>query len=187
MPRRILLLVVLLTGLLGISTGQVLAQGPSTTLSLEIPETGELTEEITLTATLLTEDGTPVSGATIIFFTPAEFAGVLGDMELGSRVTSTQGVAIRTFEPRRTGTIEIIARFSGDSRYGASDARAPISLTGSEQLYVQAAGLRIPFVGVSLLAGALGLVLGLYVVVGGLVYAIAKDGHPADVGRELEA
>lgn len=187
MSRRILLLVALLTGLLGVSAGQVLAEGHSTTLSLQIPETGELGEEVALTATLLTEEGTPVSGATIVFFTPAEFAGVLGDMEVGSQVTDTQGVAIRTFAPRRTGTIEIIARFSGDSRYEASDARAPISLTGSEQLYVQAAGLRIPFVGVSLLAGALGLVLGLYVVVGGLVYAIAKEGHPSDERRELEA
>ncbi|MBI4235749.1 MAG: Ig-like domain repeat protein [Chloroflexi bacterium] len=181
-PRRRLLLATALlavVGLLGLASQAAAAQSP-TLLSLRSPEAAALGAEVTLTATLRTQAGEPVAGARVLFSTPAEFGGVAGEMELGSGITNAAGTATLAYAPRRSGSNSLIARFAGDALHGPSEASAQIAVTGDAQLYVAQAGLRIPFLSVALLGGALAVVFSLYVVTTLLVMGIAREGMAAE-------
>jgi hypothetical protein len=56
-------------------------------------------------------------------------------------------------------------------------ASAALTVSGEDQLYVAEAGLRVPFLSVFLLAGALAVVFGLYTAVALLIFGIAREGE----------
>lgn len=154
------------------------AAAPEPTLTLQAPAQATLGEAVALKATLLAPDGSPITGVPVQFFSPTSFASVSGEMLLGEATTDETGVALFQYEPRRSESVQIIARFAGNGRYGLSEASTTMSVQGSAQLYQEEAGVRVPGLGVWLLAGIVGAVWSTYFVVLVLVSLIAREGAP---------
>ena len=98
-----------------------------------------------------------------------------GEMVLGTARTGPSGVAFITTEVRRSGDIEVIARFEGDDQYEAASVTSSLVVEGSYQLYTPEVGVRIPGLGSWLLAAVIAGLWGLYFVVALLVFAIARS------------
>lgn len=150
--------------------------GPEPGLTLQAPAQGTLGQTATVQSTLLTPGGSPVAGATIQFFSPTSFLSTIGEVLLGEAVTNGDGVAVLNYELRSDEQVEIIARFAGNASYGPVERSATIAVLGSTQLYQEEAGVRVPGVGVWMLAVILGGVWSIYFTVFVLVSRIAQEG-----------
>ncbi len=98
-----------------------------------------------------------------------------GEMVLGTALTDPSGVASITSEMRRSGDIEVIARFEGNDQYEAASASSSLVVEGSYQLYTPEVGVKIPGLGSWLLAAVIGGLWSLYFIVALLVFAIARS------------
>lgn len=190
-PIVVLTALVLLT----FAPASALADSDRETLQLELslPEEVALGDTITVEARLADPTGEPIEGVVITFLSPAawgeeatgledteEAAGHVhgkakGEMVLGTALTDPSGVASITSEMRRSGDIEVIARFEGNYQYEAASASSSLVVEGSYQLYTPKVGVRIPGLGSWLLAAAIGGLWSLYFVVALLVFAIARS------------
>lgn len=154
----------------------VQAAGPEPTLVINAPAEATLGEAVSVEATLLAPDGSPVAGQPIQFFSPTTFTSVTERMLLGQATTDAAGVASLEYEFRRNEEVQVIARYGGDSQYAPVEASAAVMVQGSTQLYQEKAGIRVPGLNVSLLVGILGLVWSVYFFVFTLVLRIARAG-----------
>ncbi|MBF8267558.1 MAG: hypothetical protein HW388_1066 [Dehalococcoidia bacterium] len=170
----LLAILVLLALLLFSSVAQ--GAGPEPGLTLQAPAQGTLGQTATVQSTLLALGGSPVSGATIQFFSPASFLSTSGEVFLGEAVTDSSGVAVLRYELRSDNQVEIIARFAGNASYGPAESSATIAVQGSTQLYQEDIGVRVPGLNVWLLAAILGGVWSVYFTVFVLVSRIAREG-----------
>lgn len=76
---------------------------------------------VTVAAFLLDDKGQPVPKADISFFIDQTFAGRTGLAQVGEERTGPTGQAKLVYEPTRTGTIKLTARFEGAGIYDASE------------------------------------------------------------------
>jgi len=125
------------------------------------------------TALLTDDEGSPVVGAKVVFAAAAEFANVKGEIELGEGSTDDQGVASLSYLPRSSGVQTITARFAGNSQYAAAESTSAISIDPGPQLHYEEAGVRVPGVGVWLLAAALAMVWVAFLIVALLLAYVA--------------
>ncbi len=185
MPARILL-VLALVGAALLAGGPVLAdegheegghpataEGP--TITLELPPELAVGKETTLLATL-SRSGGPLPGADVMFLATVAFAGTEGEVVLGRAVTDGQGVARLTYLPRSQGEIDIHARFLGDGQLGRAEVSRAVVVRPGPQLYQEAAGVRIPGIGLWLLVAVLACVWATYLTVMVILGMIARKG-----------
>jgi hypothetical protein len=153
------------------------------TLELQAPERVMLGDEVNITAVLRDASGAPAPGATVILWSPASFLSVGGSMELGRATTDAQGRATLVYQVRTEEKASLNAYFPGDSRYSPAQASADIQVQGSAQLTRHPIeGVRVPGVGVWILAAILGGVWSTYFAVMVLLTLIAREG--SETSRE---
>jgi hypothetical protein len=161
--------------LLAIAT-QVYAADP-VTLELQAPTKVGLGDQVTVSALLRDAQGSPVRGSRVVFWMPASFLSNSGAVELGSAVTDSRGIATIVYQARIGGAVSLNAYLSGDSRYDAAYASADMQVEGTAQLTKHIIeGVRVPGLGVWLLAGLLGIVYSIYLTVVVLLSLIAREG-----------
>jgi sugar lactone lactonase YvrE len=104
---------------LGLPAGTARAEGPSDGRSPTVLQGVSLTSQLpghstfTLSARLLTGDGTPERGAQVLFY---ELSTVFGEqlMMLGSAVTDATGTASLPYEPASRGQHTVVVRYAGN-------------------------------------------------------------------------
>ncbi len=85
-----------------------------TTLTLEAPELANVTIPFTLTATLVDDEGNPISGRNIVFLKGTEV--------ICEQLTSASGTVSCTIREVTPGNYEYSAHFEGDDVYAGSDS-----------------------------------------------------------------
>ncbi len=150
--------------------------GPGeTSLVVTAPEATNLGDTVTAQAKLTDLSGEPIEGASVTFSTPVEWnEEIKGEMEIGSAVTDSSGIAVINYDARRSGEVSIAARFEGNDKYAGTEAEAMVMVTGDNQLYVPKVGIQVLGLGPWLIAMVLALVWGLYFLIGTKVLAIAR-------------
>lgn len=166
----------LLSLLLLMATASPVWAAEPVTLQLQAPAQVSLGDKVAVTAVLQDGKGAPVPGATIVLWSSGSFLSVAGAVQLGQAVTDAQGRVTFTYEARTDGAVTLNAFFAGNSRYSPTQASAEIQVTGSAQLSRHPIeGVRVPGIGVWILAGILGGVWGTYLVVMVLLTLIARE------------
>ncbi len=160
---------------LQVATGSALA-AQETQVELSLPGEGKVGEEAIVVAVLAEASGSPLQGVEVVFYTPAEFANVSGEIEIGQSVTDEQGVASLVYTPRSWGEQTVIVRFAGDSQYSAAESSAVTLIEPGPQLHQEEAGVDVPGIGVWLLVAVLGVVWTIYLVIAVLLELIARKG-----------
>lgn len=148
----------------------------STRLELYLPSGNAVGQEMTVEARLTDAAGAAIAGVEVVFQREVTFLNTVDKLELGRAVTDEQGWAALTLVPRSEGSMAISAQFVGNDPYGPASANDTASIATGPQLYVEEAGVRVPGISVALLAGLLGTVWGIYMVVMLLIWLIAREG-----------
>jgi len=174
--NKYLLLLLLALLSLQLATGSA-AAAQATHVELSLPGEGKVGEESAVEALLAEVGGSPIEGVEVVFYTPAEFANVSGEIEIGQAVTDEQGIASVAYMPRSWGEQTIIVRFAGNSQYAPAEISATILVEPGPQLYNEEAGVKVPGIGVWILAAALGAVWSIFLIVALLLGRIAQIGE----------
>lgn len=177
------LLLVLLPGLFLLVTANTVWAAEPTTLELQAPNEVNLGDEVTVTAVLKDGKGMPVRGAAIILWTTAEFLSKGGAIELDRAVTDEQGRVTFRSQVRSEGSVTLNASFAGDSLHDSAQGSAKVTVQGSTQLTRHPIeGVRVPGIGVWILAAILGGVWGTYLTVMVFLTLIAREGSKTPQG-----
>jgi hypothetical protein len=133
------------------------------------------------------DDGAPVAGTPVTFYTNASFAGVEGEVRLGQAVTDENGVAALVHEPRSASVHQIRIEYTlpGDSEPETITTSMNVTSDGS-QLYRSTAGVDIPGLNVWLLITVVAIVWAILMSVAARVIAIARAGRDAEAVPEEE-
>jgi hypothetical protein len=113
-----------------------------TAMAIAVPANANLGQQVSLQARLVSEAG-PIPKAKVSFVVPATFLNNSADVVVAEATTDSQGLASTDFQARTTGSITVKAQFQGDDRYAASEATTTLEVSGSQQLYVQEAGIQL--------------------------------------------
>lgn len=144
------------------------------TVEIDAPPELALGDEATIGIILLDGSGAPVARAPVILQGSGSFLSTDGAMRLGEATTDAQGRAGFAYQARIQGPVVLTVYFAGDSRLEPATASIEIAIRGSSQLYSEAAGVRVPGIGVWLLAGLLGGVWSTYFAVMAFLTLIAR-------------
>ncbi len=186
-PRALLAAVALLASIVLPATAARAATWPvATRLKVLAPTHAGLGQTLTLRAQLTAPKGLPVQGATVSFVSPASWGDLKGDMAIGSALTDGQGVATLTVPMRRSGDVQITAVFAGDVRHLPSRSSTSIAVAPGAQLVKPTAGIRIPGLGIWVLAMVLMLIWGLYLVAGGRAIRISRSAAAIPATQAIE-
>ena len=152
------------------------AERDGTSIELLAPARSTLGTTVQLKATLRSDEGNPIAGATVTFVSPASFGDeVSGDMVVGTARTDKSGVATVNVAMRRSADVRFTARFDGDRDRVPAKADMSISVADSGvQLYRPSVGIRVPGLGPWVLAVLVAGVWLLYLVAAGHVFGIAR-------------
>ncbi len=99
-----------------------------THLSVTLPESVGMGEDIAIEARLTTSDGQPVAGATLTLFQ----VGAVGQRPMGQATTDEKGVASFLHHEFTLAHLSLRVGFPGDPRLGPSRAEADVTITGVE-------------------------------------------------------
>ncbi len=122
-----LLLVVLVGAALTLSAGRTSAATP-TRLTLVVPPSVGIGEEITVEARLVTPDGKPAAGASLTLYQ----VGAVGQRIMARATTDEKGAAQFLHSEFTVADLSLRVAFAGDGRYGPAAADADIAITGVE-------------------------------------------------------
>lgn len=150
----------------------------ATELELRLPEEARLGDHVRL-ETVLMEHGEhgdeALGGVPVTFEAPAVWGEeIQGPMVLGTATTDEDGTAWIEIEVRTSDEVEVTASFYGDEEHRPSAASGELMVEGTKQLYAPTVGLRVPWLNLWVLAAAIALVWGLYLVAGSRILAIAR-------------
>ncbi|MBI2165195.1 MAG: Ig-like domain-containing protein [Chloroflexi bacterium] len=161
-----------------LATGTPVWAAEPVTLELQAPEQLALGDKVSVTAMLKDANGSPVPAGTVILWTSGSFLSVGGAVQLGEAATDAQGRVTFTYEARNEGAVTLNAYFRGDSRYGFAQGSAAVDVQGSAQLTRHPIeGVRVPGIGVWILAAILGGVWSTYLAVMVFLTLIAREGR----------
>lgn len=130
--------------LVALATPALAAGSAPTTLTIAVPPQVELGQLAQARARLTDASGTPIAKATVLFTATLGFLSGESEVVLADARTDAAGVAVGEFEARTEGTLTIGAVFAGNDTYAPARASAPMTVEGSDQLYVQHAGVHLP-------------------------------------------
>lgn len=154
---------------------------------ITVPDEAAVGHPAAIQARLRTADeGVPVAGTTVTFFTHASFAGVSGEVELGRAVTDETGVATLTYEPRAASEHQIRIEYLPPGEEEPAVATTSISvIDGNTQLHRSTAGVDIPGLNVWLIIAIVSLVWAILLSVALRVIAIARAGGDPEMAAEV--
>jgi hypothetical protein len=115
-----------------------------TAIGIGIPPTAQLGQVVALQARLVGAGSLPIAKATVSFTSPTSFLNVTSDAVIAEGVTDKDGLVSAPWRATRSGSLSVQAEFRGDGSYAPATARAPLEISGDQQLYVQQAGVRVP-------------------------------------------
>ncbi len=116
-------------------------------LQVTAPKEAQAGKSILLAAYLRDDQGKPVAGAPIKFFTKASFFSQ-GLMEIGDAVTNKDGTATLETALRQSGEVQVAAR------YESVEAVTTLALSGVDKPFYQTSiGIRMPSIGSELIVG----------------------------------
>jgi hypothetical protein len=128
------------------------------------------------------DDGLPVAGAVVTFYTHASFDGVGSTVELGKAVSGKDGVAVLNYQPRTSGEHEIVVEYLTE---GATEPEVAtwshVAAGDGSQMYRSTAGMDVPGLNVWLIIGVVSTVWLILFSVGVRVIAIARADDDASV------
>ena len=136
--------------MVGSATGLVLGSQasaedlPPVRVEVAVPPEAWIGQAIHAQARLTDAAGKPIEGARLKFTVTLDFLGASGRMAIAEGTTGADGIVGAEFDLRTEGAHEVRVGFGGDDRYAPASAVAKIKVTGTEQLYVQEAGIRVP-------------------------------------------
>lgn len=126
-------------------------------LAVAAPEDVPLGNQARIVAVLRDAEGNPIPGASIVFASPAAFAGTIGEMEIGDALTDSEGIATLDYQLRIQGPNQFMARFYGDAIRQPAEAASVVQAAGQVQIAQRTAGVNLPVLGawtiVAVLAG----------------------------------
>jgi 5-hydroxyisourate hydrolase-like protein (transthyretin family) len=120
-----LLLVVLVGAALTVFAGRTSAAAP-TRLTLTVPPSVGLGEEITVEARLVSADGKPAAGASLTLYQ----VGAVGQRAMAKATTDEKGAAAFRHAEYTVADLTFRVDFVGSAEYGASHADADVHVTG---------------------------------------------------------
>jgi Bacterial Ig-like domain (group 3) len=115
-----------------------------TAIGVAAPDNVTLGQTVSLQAKLVGVAGAPIPKQRIDFTTSTSFLQGSGDMVLAQATTDATGLALAQFVARQSGTLTITAAFAGDNTYAAAKGNTQVTVSGSQQLYTQQAGVSLP-------------------------------------------
>jgi len=134
------------------------------------------------------DDGLPLANTPVAFYTEGSFAGVSGEVELGTAVTDQNGLAILRYEPRSAGEHQIRVEYLTPGEATPETATASvISVAGASQLYQSTSGIQVPGLNVWLIIALVTVVWSILFSVGLRVVAIARAGGDETVSEQVPA
>ena len=113
-----------------------------TAIAVAVPASATLGEVVTVQARLVSSAG-PLPDAQVSFAIPTSFLNAESDVIVARGTTDKEGLAVASFEARRTGAVEVKATFEGSIDYASATASGPLSITGTQQLYLPDVGIRL--------------------------------------------
>jgi len=132
------------------------------------------------------EDGQPVAGVTVRFYAKGSFAGVTGDVVIGSAVSGQDGAAVLSYVPRTPGAHELRAEATLDGDSEPTVATWSHSVEGGmPQIYRSAAPVRVPGFDDRILMVVVSAVWLILFSVALRVIAIVRAGGVANAGLGL--
>lgn len=158
-------------------------------LRVTAPARAELGATVDVRATLTDRQGNPVEDATIVFLSPVSWGEEISGLAvIGTAATDHDGLASLSVAIRSSGPVSLVARFAGDERFGPARASTGLTVTGSRQLYSSTAGIRVPWLGIWLLATVVAALWVTFLLVARRVLAIARSPaawQPAPAGAVI--
>jgi hypothetical protein len=179
--------VLLLVAALGVAVFALAGTASATLVNAEITVPHEVTvgHPAEIQAKLRTADeGVPVAGTSVTFYTDASFAGVSGEAVLGRAVTDENGIATLIFEPRLASEHQIRIEYLPPGEAEPAMATTSISVAGATQLHQSTAGVDIPGLNVWVLIALVSTVWAILLSVALRVIAIARAGSDAEMVPE---
>lgn len=165
------------------------AEASHVVVDMTVPEQPAIGQPSTITAQFHADtDQAAIAGMAVAFHEQVTFAGVTNDVDLGSAVTDSSGVATLTYEPRVAGTHEIHVSYTYGDGTEAEDAVASLSVPATgQQLYHSSEGVKIPGLNVWMLMALVATVWAILLSVAFRVIAIAHDDDVPQMGPAGEA
>ena len=185
MTARVLVAVMAIAAIVLTPSATARADDP-VTLEIDAPQEMTLGEVATIGVVIRDSSGAPLPRASLVLEGRGSFLSTDGAMRLGEGVTDAQGRVAFPYQARTEDPTELTVRFTGDGRHGPVDSSVNFETKGTAQLYTETAGVRVPGVGVWLLAGLLGGVWSTYFAVMVFLTLIARAPTHASIGPGLE-
>ena len=135
-------------------------------------------EELEITAIVRRADGTPVAGSEVGFFANSFFAGVAGEIQLGSVETNDIGVASFSMVFSVRGVHRVRVEVHDDA--GAEQGAVIIGVDIGPQIVVSAGGIDIPAFGAWAVAFVIGAVWAIMIVAAFWLVRVSRSGRAED-------
>jgi uncharacterized cupredoxin-like copper-binding protein len=114
------------------------------TLVISVSPAAALGERVTLEATLTQANGAGIANQTIVFTSWTTFLNTAAEMVLAEAMTNKQGIAVAQYQVRQVGLLALKASFAGTDGYAPAKGSGQITVSGSQQLYEEEAGVKLP-------------------------------------------
>lgn len=153
------------------------AQATQVEVRISAPEEARVGEEVQIQVTLQsTDQGAPIADAEVTLRRETEFAGVTGDVEVANAITSEDGVAFLSYEPRTAGDVELRVEYAAPDATEPEAATVTISVAEGPQLHRSTAGIQVPGLNIWLLIAVLSAVWGILFATALMMHGIARAG-----------
>jgi len=175
--RRSLVLVLLVGVVLGSLSGVAVAAGR--VLEVSGPAEVAAGDEVEISVTVReATTGEPVAGVPVVFFADAFFAGVTGEIRLGSAESNSIGVATFATSFSVRGVHQVRVEIEGDAE--TEPASVNISVGIGAQIIESEVGVSIPGVGAWMVTAVIGAVWLIMIVAALWMVRVARSGRAAD-------
>ena len=125
---------------------------------------------------MLLSENQPVANTVVTAYTDASFAGVTGQIVVGTMTTNASGIGVFEYEPRHASVHELRLEFLAPGDTEPEVVTTSVSVAGASQLHRSTSGIQIPGLNVWLIIAIVSSVWFLLFTVGWRVFAIAIAG-----------
>ncbi len=152
------------------------AQERRATLEVSAVESVEAGSTMEIVATLVEQDGSPITGEVIDFSLSVEFMSNSGEIHIGSATTDESGVARIEYTPKAEGDHYLTAGTSDSSDVSAF-SEMEMTVTSGPQLYRELSPIRVPGANVWMTSAVLIAVWSVFVLIALRIWQISRIGE----------
>jgi mono/diheme cytochrome c family protein len=168
----------------GVIAGPAPASAAHLLIGVSGPQEVIVGEELQITAVVRTVEDAPVAGATVEFFADSFFAGVSGEIRLGSAVTDSLGVSTFPLVFNVRGVHRV--RVEVDDGTEVQQAALTIGVNNGPQIIESEVGVEIPGLGSWLVTAVIGLVWVVMIVAALWMLQVSRRGREEGEGPLAE-